>query len=69
MIYSIKDLRKAIAYNSVVFDTRFKTGKISKRLIQILEDGLGIKKLDSQYISAYVILVLYFIEKMGVPKE
>ena len=44
LIYSIKDLRKVIAYNSVVFDTRFKTGKISKRLIQILEDGLGIKK-------------------------
>lgn len=69
LIYSIKDLRNAIAHNSVVFDTRFKTGKISKRLVQILEDEIGIKNLDFQYISAYVILVLYFIGKMGVPKE
>ncbi len=32
-IFTLKDLRNAIAHNNVIFDTRFKTGKIDQRLV------------------------------------
>lgn len=36
-IFTIKDLRNAIAHNNVIFDTQFKTGKIDERLVALLE--------------------------------
>ena len=67
-IFTIKDLRNAIAHNNVIFDTRFKTGKIDQRLITLLESEVGISNLDFKYMDAYVIMITYFLRKMGETK-
>ena len=68
-IYTIKDLRNAIAHNNVIFDTRFKTGNINNRLILLLEKELNIQNMDFKYIDAYVIMITYFLKKMGKSKK
>ena len=36
IIFSLKDLRNAIAHNAIVSDVRFKTGGISKNVGKLL---------------------------------
>lgn len=67
-IFTVKDLRNAIAHNNVIFDTRFKTGKIDQRLITLLESEVGISNIDFKYMDAYVIMITYFLRKMGETK-
>lgn len=67
-IFTLKDLRNAIAHNNVVFDTRFKTGRIDRRLISLLENEIGISNVDFKYMDAYIIMITYFIRKMGETK-
>lgn len=69
MIYCIKDLRNAIAHNNIIFDTRFKTGKINERLINLLSTETAISCLDFRYVDAYVILITYILRKMGHSKS
>lgn len=68
IIYSLKDLRNAIAHNNIIFDTRFRTGKINQRLVTLLETEVGIANLDFKYIYAYIILLTYILRKMGESK-
>lgn len=65
IIYALRDLRNAVAHNSVVFDTRFKTAKINGRLVSLLENETGIKNIDFRYISSYIILLTYLLKKLG----
>lgn len=67
-IFTLKDLRNAIAHNNVIFDTRFKTGKIDQRLVRLLESESGISNIDFKYMDAYVIMITYFLRKMGETK-
>lgn len=67
-IFTIKDLRNAIAHNNVIFDTRFKTGKIDQRLVTLLEKEVSISNIDFRYMDAYVIMIIYFLRKMGETK-
>ena len=68
IIYALKDLRNAIAHNNIIFDTRFRTGKINQRLGTLLETEVGIANLDFKYIYAYIILLTYVLRKMGESK-
>lgn len=68
IIYAIKDLRNAIAHNNTIFDTRFQTNSINRRLLSLLETEIGTSGLDFKYIEAYVILTTYVLRKMGVTK-
>lgn len=68
MIYAVKDLRNAVAHNNTIFDTRFQTSTINKRLISLLETEVGITGLDFKYIDAYIILITYILRKMGETK-
>lgn len=67
-IFTIKDLRNAIAHNNVIFDTRFKTGKVDQRLITLLESEVDISNIDFKYMDAYIIMITYFLRKMGETK-
>lgn len=68
IIYSLKDLRNAVAHNNIIFDTRFRTGSINRRLAKLLESEIAIANLDFKYIYAYVILLTYTLRKMGESK-
>ena len=65
IIYAIKDLRNAIAHNNTIFDTRFQTSTINKRLISLLKSEVGTNNIDFKYIDAYIILITYVLRKMG----
>ena len=67
-IFAVKDLRNAIAHNNVIFDTRFKTGEINNRLIDLLKKEVGISNINFDYMDAYVIMITYFLKKMGETK-
>ncbi len=69
IIYTLRDLRNAVAHNSVIFDTRFKTAKINKRLTLLLESETGIKNIDFKYISAFIILITYIYKQLGQNRE
>ena len=69
IIYVLRDLRNAVAHNSVVFDTRFKTASVNRRLIKLLENETGIKNIDFKYISSYMILIVYICDKLGQKKD
>ncbi|MCH4179176.1 MAG: Abi family protein [Megasphaera sp.] len=68
IIFTIKDLRNAIAHNNVIFDARFRSNKISSRLIRLLQNETSVKNIDFQYIDAYIILIAYVLRKMQVTK-
>lgn len=69
IIYSLVDLRNAIAHNGVIFDTRFKTGKINNLLVQCLKQEIGICDIDFRYITSYILLIVYLLRKMKVTKR
>ncbi len=69
IIYTIKDLRNAIAHNNIIFDARFKSNLINNRLIVLLENETGIKGIDFKYIDSYIILITYILRKMGENKS
>ena len=68
IIFTIKDLRNAIAHNNVIFDARFRTNTISPRLVSLLQKETSVRKIDFQYIDAYIILIIYVLRKMQVTK-
>lgn len=69
IIYSLVDLRNAIAHNGVIFDTRFKTGKINNLVVQCLKQEIGICDIDFRFITSYMLLIVYLLRKMKVAKR
>ena len=67
-IFTLKDLRNAIAHNNVIFDTRFNTTSINRTLISMLENETKIQNIDFKYMDAYIIIITYFLRKMGETK-
>ncbi len=68
IIFTLKDLRNAIAHNNVVFDARFRSKNINRRLVSLLEQETGIHNIDFKYFDAYIILTVYILRKMKVTK-
>lgn len=70
IIFSLKDLRNAIAHNAIVSDVRFKTGGISKNIGKLLKSEAGIDSINFSDITDYVILVVYLLGllKLKLPK-
>jgi abortive infection bacteriophage resistance protein len=68
IIYTIKDLRNAVAHNEIIFDTRFKTGGIRKGVSPCLEIDTGIANIRFRNIVDYLILIVYLLKQLGVSK-
>lgn len=64
MIFTIKDLRNAIAHNNIIFDTRFKTNNVNNRLKALLEVETNIQNINFNNIDAYIILITYILRKI-----
>lgn len=67
-IYTLKDLRNAIAHNSVVFDTRFRNIDPSSAMKQCLKIEIGLPYVNFKTIGDYVILMCYYMKLLQVPK-
>ncbi|MCC3360372.1 Abi family protein [Holdemanella porci] len=67
-IYALKDLRNAIAHNSVVFDTRFRNITPSKPMVDCLKYDIGLPYVNFKTIGDYIILMSYYLKLLHVSK-
>ncbi len=67
-IFILKDLRNAIAHNSVVFDARFRSSTPSKATKQCLQQEMGLPYVNFNTIGDYVLLVCYYLKLLHVSK-
>lgn len=67
-IYTLKDLRNAIAHNAVVFDTRFRNIEPNKAMKQCLMQEMGLPYINFKTIGDYIILMSYYMVLLNVPR-
>lgn len=67
-IYTLKDLRNAIAHNAVVFDTRFRNIEINGAMRQCLKTEIGLPYVNFKTIGDYIILMCYYMKLLKVSK-
>lgn len=67
-IYTLKDLRNAIAHNDVVYDTRFRKMDASKPMKQCLILQTGLPYMNFKTIGDYIILVCYYLKLLKASK-
>lgn len=67
-IYTLKDLRNAIAHNAVVFDTRFRNIEPNKAMKQCLVQEIGLPYINFKTIGDYIILMAYYMILLNVPR-
>lgn len=68
-IYTLKDLRNAIAHNAVVFDTRFRTIDPNNAMKQCLKLEVGLPYVNFKTIGDYIILMCYYMKLLKVSKK
>lgn len=68
IIFLIKELRNAVAHNSVVFDCRFKKMNPPSRLKEYLQSETGINNITFDTIVDYFIIVIFLLKKLSVTK-
>ena len=67
-IYTLKDLRNAIAHNAVVFDTRFRNIDPNNAMKQCLKLEIGLPYVNFKTIGDYIILMCYYLKLLQVSK-
>ncbi len=67
-IYTLKDLRNAIAHNAVIFDARFRNIDPNKAMKQCLIQDVGVPYINFKTIGDYVILMTYYLKLLKAPK-
>lgn len=67
-IYTLKDLRNAIAHNDVVFDTRFSRIEPTRAMRACLQQEIGLPYVNFKSIGDYVILICYYLKLFKVSK-
>lgn len=68
IIFLIKDLRNAVAHNSVVFDCRFRKADPQARLTEYLQNETKITNITFENIIDYFVLLIFLLKKLGVTK-
>ena len=68
MIFAFKDLRNAMAHNSIILDVRFKTGRIGKSVGELLKFEMGTIDVDFDEITDYVLLITYLMARLQFTK-
>ena len=67
-LYTLKDLRNAIAHNSVVFDTRFRRIDPTPAMKRTLQTEIGLPYVNFKTIGDYLVLTCYYLKLLKVPK-
>lgn len=68
IIFLIKELRNAVAHNSVVFDCRFKKANPPSRLKEYIQNETGISNITFDNIVDYFIILIFLLKKLGISK-
>ncbi|MBR2555561.1 MAG: Abi family protein [Aeriscardovia sp.] len=67
-LYALKDLRNAVAHNSVLFDTRFRKIDPIRAMKLNLQNEIGLPYVNFKTIGDYIILTSYYLKNFGVTK-
>lgn len=67
-IYTLKDLRNAIAHNAVIFDTRFRNINPTPSMKRCLIQEFNLPYVNFKTIGDYLILVCYYLKMLKVKK-
>ena len=68
-VFTIKDLRNAIAHNGTIFDTRFKTSSINNRISAYIEKETSINNINFDSIVDYIILITFMLKLFNCNKK
>lgn len=68
-LFTIKALRNATAHNNIVFDARFKDRDANKNIVNWVEMETGISKVDFEYFSDYIALIICLLKHVRYPKK
>ena len=67
-LYTIKDLRNAVAHNDVVFDTRLRRDDPTPAMKVTLMQEISLPYINFKTIGDYLILTCYMLKHLKVPK-
>lgn len=68
IVFTIKDLRNAVAHNDPVFDVRFKSSAPSTTIAKLLSQETGVSNISFSTIVDYIILVAYIMKCLSFTK-
>lgn len=68
-LYTLKDLRNAVAHNDVIFDTRFRKKTTTSAMRTTLEAEIGLPYVNFKTIGDYLILTCYYLKLLKIPKR
>lgn len=68
IIFLLKELRNAVAHNSVIFDCRFRKANPPSRLKAYLQSEIGITNILFTNIVDYFIILMFLSKKLGITK-
>lgn len=68
-LFTIKALRNATAHNNIAFDARFKDRDANKNIIKWVQMETGINKVDFEYFSDYIALIICLLKHVRYPKK
>ena len=67
-LYTLKDLRNAIAHNAVIFDTRFRKSDPSRAMKLFLQNEVGLSYINFKTLTDYLILVCFYLKALKASK-
>jgi len=68
IVFTLKDLRNAVAHNDPVFDTRFCTATPNQRISKMLAVEAKTRGISFSTVTDYVILMAYLMKQLSVSK-
>lgn len=69
IVYTLKDLRNAVAHNNTIFDTRFKTSSVNSSISKYISAETEIKNIDFNTIADYIILISFVMKLFKCNKK
>ncbi len=69
IVFTLKDLRNAVAHNDPVFDVRFKTSRPNKQISKLLSSETGISNITFDSLVDYIVLIVYLMDRFSFPRS
>ena len=64
IIFTLKDLRNAVAHNGIVVDVRFKSNSVNQGIGKLLNGDSNITGINFNEITDYIVLLAYLLTKL-----
>lgn len=59
LVFATRDIRNAIAHNNIIYDARFRTGKVNRRIVTAISRSTGIVDICFDTVTDYLLLIVY----------